>query len=272
MFASVAGAIGPNASFGTKTKKDSTRTLSVAGPIIWGSRTERTTLEKEMSASERWLRHPESVWARKLFFHIHLWVGVGVGLYVLLMSISGSMIVYRNQLEKTSSIVSMVEWVVNFHENLLSGKTGRLVNGIGSLCLISLCLTGAIIWWPGISNWRRSLTVNWKANFGRVSWDLHSALGFWCFLFVLMWGVSGFYFCFPQAVNAISGFVDPNDKYADRILGWLSMTHFGRFGWFAEALWTLLGLVLAVLSVTGVFLCCHRMIYGSQRHHEANQE
>jgi hypothetical protein len=60
---------------------------------------------------------------------------------------------------------------------------------------------------------------------------VHSALGFWGFLFVLMLGISGFYFCFPQTVNALSGFVDPSDKYADRALGWLSMAHFGRFGW-----------------------------------------
>ena len=39
------------------------------------------------------------------------------------------------------------------------------------------------------------------------------------------------------------------------------MAHFGRFGLFAEALWTLFGLIPAILSLTGVFLCCRRMIY-----------
>jgi uncharacterized iron-regulated membrane protein len=103
--------------------------------------------------------------------------------------------------------------------------------------------------------------VNWRSFFARFTWDLHSALGFWSFLFVLMWGISGFYFCFPQAVNALSGYADPNDKYADRILSLLSNAHFGRFDWFTEALWALLGLVPALLSLTGVFLCCRRMIY-----------
>lgn len=80
-----------------------------------------------------------------------------------------------------------------------------------------------------------------------------------------MWGISGFYFAFPQPVNAVFGFLDPGDHFTDQTLLWLSLVHFGRFGWFAEALWTLLGLVLTVLSVTGVFLCCHRMIYKSAR-------
>jgi hypothetical protein len=78
-----------------------------------------------------------------------------------------------------------------------------------------------------------------------------------------MWGASGFYLCFPDLTNDLFYFFDPEGKFADKTLDWLSLVHFGRFGWFAEALSTLLGLVLAILSVTGVFLCCHRMIYKS---------
>jgi len=215
----------------------------------------------KMSVWLQWVQHPERVWVRKCFFYIHLWVGAAVGLYIVLMSITGSMIVYRNELERFPSIIPTVEWIVDLHENLLFGEDGRFVNGIGAICVIVLCLTGAIIWWPGINNWRRALTVNWESLFARFSWDLHSAMGFWGFLFVLLWGISGFYFSFPNLVNALFGFVDPRDKYADRFLDWLSMAHFGRFGWFAEALWTVLGLMPALLAVTGVFLCCRRMVY-----------
>jgi uncharacterized iron-regulated membrane protein len=208
-----------------------------------------------------WIQHPERVWVRKCLFYIHLWVGVAFGLYIVLISVTGSLIVFRNQLERTPSLVPPVEWLVDLHENLLLGATGRFVNGIGAICVILLCFTGAVIWWPGIRNWRRALTVNLSSSFPRFSWDLHSALGFWGFPFVLMWAISGLYLSFPQPFNAISGFVDPKDKHADQILYWLSAAHFGRFGWFAEALWTLLGLVLTVLSFTGVFVCCRRMIY-----------
>ena len=134
------------------------------------------------------------------------------------------------------------------------------MNGVGAMCLTLLCLTGAIIWWPGIKNWRRSLAVNWRSHFARVSWDLHSALGFWCFVIILLWGISGIYFSFPQPFNALF-LLDPNDKVADQMLYWLSQLHFGRFGWFTKALWSGLGLVPAVLAFTGVFLCCRRVIY-----------
>ena len=73
--------------------------------------------------------------------------------------------------------------------------------------------------------------------------------------------VSGFYFSFPQAFNVPASWVDPGDKYADRILFGLAQLHFGRFGWYTEALWAVLGLVPACLAFTGVFVCCHRMIY-----------
>jgi uncharacterized iron-regulated membrane protein len=209
-----------------------------------------------MTAWQQWLQHPERSWVRNAFFQIHLWVGVAVGVYILVMSISGSMIVFRNELSRRFSI----EWIVNLHENLLSGSTGRLVNGIGAICVTSLGLTGAIVWWPGIRNWRRSLTVKWRANFARIIWDLHSALGFWCFLFILVWGVSGIYFSFPQFFNPLF-LLDPADHFVDQDLFWLTELHFGRFGWVTEALWTLLGLVPAVLAFTGVFICCRRVMF-----------
>jgi uncharacterized iron-regulated membrane protein len=200
-----------------------------------------------MSAWQRWLEHPEKSWVRNAFYQIHLWVGVGASAYILFISVSGSMIVYRNELSGRFSI----EWLVNLHENLLAGSAGRLVNGVGAICLTLLCLTGAFIWWPGIKYWRRSLTVNWRAHFARITWDLHSALGFWFLFFIFVWGISGIYFSFPQVFTALP----------DQGLSWLTQLHFGRLGWFAEALWTLSGLVPAVLSFTGVFICCRRVMY-----------
>jgi uncharacterized iron-regulated membrane protein len=217
----------------------------------------RTIAEtKRVIGWQQWLHRPERLWVRNAVFQVHLWVGAAVGLYVVLMSISGSMIVYRNELSLRFSI----EWIVNLHKNLLLGSTGRLLNGVGAVCLTSLCLTGAIVWWPGIKNWRRSLTVNWRAHLPRISWDLHSALGFWCLPFLLVWGISGIYFSFPQVSNALF-LIDPADRFADQGLFWLSALHFGRFGWFAEALWTVFGLVPAVLAFTGIFVCCRRVMF-----------
>jgi len=103
---------------------------------------------------------------------------------------------------------SFIRDLQDLHFDLLGGRTGRLVNGIGAFCLVAMCLTGAVIWWPGRTNWRRSLKVDFTRQWKRVTWDLHSAAGFWSVAFILMWAVTGAYFAFPSgfrsAVNRIS--------------------------------------------------------------------
>jgi uncharacterized iron-regulated membrane protein len=228
-----------------------------------------STHEIKVSAWQQWLEHPEKLRIHGRIFQMHLWVGMVTGVYIFAMSVSGSAIVYRNVIEGSgnpqSLMIRVVEWLVDLHENLLLGTTGRAMNGIGALCLTLLCLTGVILWWPGIAHWRRSLSVNWRLSFARINWDLHNALGFWCLLFVLEWAISGIYFAFPGAINAIVEFLQPRSangklQIGDLVLLLLSDLHFGRFGWFTEALWTVVGLVPAVLSFTGVFMCCHRLL------------
>ena len=48
-------------------------------------------------------RRPQSLWLRKALFQIHLWTGIGLGLYVVVISISGSAIVFRNEIYKNAS-------------------------------------------------------------------------------------------------------------------------------------------------------------------------
>src|ERR1700674_5110661 len=51
-----------------------------------------------MSAWEKWKRRPQNVWLRKALFQVHLWTGIGLGLYVLLMSVTGSALIFRREL------------------------------------------------------------------------------------------------------------------------------------------------------------------------------
>ena len=203
------------------------------------------------------MAHPEKSRLRNILFQIHLAVGAVGSVYVVLMSITGSIVIWEGALYKRVNI----EWLVKVHDNLLGGSAGRLVNGIGGGCLVVLCLTGAVIWWPGIQNWRRSLTVQWRAHFGRVNWDLHSALGFWLFPLILIWGITGMYFAFPAVVNPLLK-LDRSDRYTDMVFYRLSELHFGRrFGWVSEIPWSIVGLAPAILAFTGVFICCRRMVF-----------
>ena len=54
-----------------------------------------------MTLWERWLRHPQALWLRKAIFQVHLWSGIGVGLYIVVICFSGSVLVYRVELRQT---------------------------------------------------------------------------------------------------------------------------------------------------------------------------
>jgi len=235
---------------------------------------------------QKWLWRPQSVWLRKALFQIHLWTGIGLGLYVGFISVSGSAIVFRNEiykaldkgptsvavqgsrltkdqirdiarrdypgysitflfeprrldqateiwLEKGGSKqqrlfnpysgedlgrsvplgITTVAWLSDLHTNLLAGPKGRIVNGAGSVLVTLLCITGAALWWPGLSKWRFSLILNPKANWKRLNWELHSVIGFWTFALVFMWAVTGIYLVFPEPFQRLVNHYAPLDFY-----------------------------------------------------------
>ena len=160
-----------------------------------------------------------------------------------------------------------VRTVQQLHFDLLAGRTGRVVNGIGAVLLLAMCLTGSIIWWPGIGSWRRGFTVDFRRSWKRINWDLHSAIGFWLFLFMLMWGISGFYLGVPEPFsNFVDSISDPDaflgDRPGDIVLSWLTRLHFGRWRdmpWL-KAFWAVVGLVPALMFVTGVVMWWNRVM------------
>jgi uncharacterized iron-regulated membrane protein len=157
--------------------------------------------------------------------------------------------------------------LANLHDDLLLGFAGRRINGFGSILATLLVLTGAVIWWPGRKRWRQSMSVRWRSNWARINWDLHSAAGFWVFALLLIWSVSGVYLAFPEPFAATVDYLsDPNailgERPGDIALNWLTRLHFGRFRTqpVLQALWACLGLVPAVMFVTGAVMWWNRVL------------
>jgi uncharacterized iron-regulated membrane protein len=294
-----------------------------------------------MNVWERLWARPQSLWVRKALFQVHLWTGIGLGLYVLLMSVSGSALIYRRELTvrfaRQPNIVAgpsdvrmteeelkqaalraypgydvvrvsfrknpalpaevllesggqklprlfnpytgadmgpiltpgfrFITWLADLHDNLLLGKKGRLINATGGIFTTLLCITGFLIWWPGIEDWRKSLGAQWKANRKGLNWTLHSALGFWSILFVLMWAITGIYLSIPVSFNNLVDYLEPlqkgstNIRMGDQILFYAAQLHFGRFGgWSMKLSWTIIGIAPAVLFVTGVVMWWRRVL------------
>ena len=228
-----------------------------------------------MSFFERYFRRPQQLAARRLNFQVHLWVGIILTLYFIVIGVTGSILVFRPELERlcglkpwqearagtpTADIASVVEnlkiayprsrvvsvdapseddatfvavlagrggrievacrpadgkvlgefprgrnWldvVEELHISLLDPRRGqgRMINGIGAAFLVLLNVTGLVVWWPGIRNWKRALKVDFARSWRRINFDLHVAVGFWTILIASFWAVSGIYFGWPRQI------------------------------------------------------------------------
>jgi uncharacterized iron-regulated membrane protein len=307
---------------------------------------------------QRWVRRPQNIWLRRALFQVHLWSGIAIGLYVLMISITGSVLVYRNELyraatprpiiskgsglrlsdaqltaavarvypdyrvvnlrrmtnpdeavdvrmrrgdqikhrlfdpqsgsdlgDSVSTGIRLVSGLIDLHDNLFAGPTGRKVNGIGAVAVLALAVSGMVIWWPGIKTWRRSLTVRRGAGWKRLTWHLHSMIGFWSLGTVLVFGLSGVYLVIPERVQDLADWIEPLPggvivpRISDQIIYWLAYLHFGRINGIGipchgpglcdqatKAVWALFGLAPAVLFVTGAMMWWNRVAHrGVQR-------
>jgi uncharacterized iron-regulated membrane protein len=225
------------------------------------------------------LHRPKQLWLRRALFQVHLWAGLIVGLYIIVIGLSGSVLVFQDELEalgepaveaaspgrqmdilavadimrksrpaavlhtvltpvperptfrgyvmegnKLATIDAhpvtgevlpasrwhgVVSWFENLHIFLLAGEAGFIANGVGAACLLLLSLTGILIWWPGVRRWKRALVVNFRANWKRINFDLHSVVGVWPLALISLWAVSGIYFAWPSLVTRAVGYISP---------------------------------------------------------------
>jgi uncharacterized iron-regulated membrane protein len=224
------------------------------------------------------LHQPRKLWARKALFQIHLWLGILLSLYVIAISLSGSILVFQDEIRRASlkqppldssrvasvgSVIAetkkhypklrltyvalpqepspwwtlylddaqgkrrivyadaasgvpiqqtrrlLIDVVLNLHVYLLAGETGFVVNCVAGIGLLTLALTGAILWWPGIRLWRRALGVSLRHGWKRVNYDLHNAVGIWTLLIVSWWGMTAIYFLFPTKVSMVVNAISP---------------------------------------------------------------
>ena len=121
------------------------------------------------------------------------------------------------------------------------------------------------------SSWRRALTIR-KCELETFHFDLHGVVGFWTFAVLLMWGLTGGYFVFPEPFRAAINFFTPNSAASPlprrrpltlgaKILRGFSFAHYGNFGgWEVKLLWVILGLAPAVLFSTALLMWYNRVL------------
>jgi len=223
----------------------------------------------------RWVWNPQSAQWRQALLKVHLWTGLASGLYIVVICVSGSAVVFRREVSRwfmpadhafgdpLPRAIRLMEWFVDLHDNLLVGGTGRTLNGLGGFVLMLLVLTGIVLWLPGRTRWPRSLIVPRPSRTRRFIWHLHSALGFWSLFLLFGWAATGIYFGFPEpfesTFNALAGDSPDYPRPGEALLLLLIRMHFGRFGGLdVRITWVLLGLIPIVLLVTGIIVWWRR--------------
>jgi uncharacterized iron-regulated membrane protein len=224
------------------------------------------------------VHRPRQLWLRRASFQVHLWAGIALSLYVVVIALSGSILVFENELtgatlprglsawnpSRTAPIPEVmrrfalacpgcrasllvtpypavpafqiraadvghrqlsfiadpvsgavfpqprtwVDWTHDLHLYLLLGSGhGEQVNGVGAAILLLLCVTGLILWWPGIRNWSRGFQISLRSHWRRINFDAHNFIGIWTLAIVTWWSISGVYFAWygplESAINAV---------------------------------------------------------------------
>jgi uncharacterized iron-regulated membrane protein len=236
------------------------------------------TLRAAKRTPASWLRSPQRVFLRRAIFQIHLWTGVLLAIYAIVIGLTGSALVFKDQIEHATQpslyhvasgprqatlddtvrriqsahpgwiafalrdfdqreqattvllratageqtpnyrmvsfnpytgevlfdrlrYAGMLGWMSNLHVYLLSGETGLLVSGWMGLGLLLLCLSGLILWWPGVQRWASALVMHRRASWRRLNLDLHTVVGFWTSVGLMVVIFTGVDFAFPGPVG-----------------------------------------------------------------------
>jgi uncharacterized iron-regulated membrane protein len=104
-------------------------------------------------------------------------------------------------------------------------------------------------------------------------------VGFWTLAFTVVFGLSGIYLAFPDAVQNLADRLEPPTaanagfRVVDRVIYWLAYLHFGRICGIGipckgpgfcdqatKATWAFFGIAPAVLFVTGAILWWNRVL------------
>jgi len=139
------------------------------------------------------------------------------------------------------------------------------LNGIGGALFLLMIFTGLLIWWRGNKYWKEGLLITRRSRRSLV-WQLHGFLGIWALFLMFVWGFTAVYFAWPQPFERLIDYFDPDLLDAERPEGWLLLLidlHFGRFRgvMWASLLWVLLGLLPAVMFISG-FILWYRRVTG----------
>ncbi|MEO6522016.1 MAG: PepSY-associated TM helix domain-containing protein [Mucilaginibacter sp.] len=92
------------------------------------------------------------------------------------------------------------------HTHLLLGDVGAVIIKCNVLIFFIMCISGLILWWPKqVRFFKKAVTINFRTkNWKLLNWELHSVLGFYAVIVLIVISLTGIFFCYDSAKGAVA--------------------------------------------------------------------
>lgn len=96
--------------------------------------------------------------------------------------------------------------VLKIHTSLLLGKFGTEIIRWNVAIFFIICLSGLVLWWPRQKRFfKQAALIKWKTtNWRRLNWGLHSVLGFYALIVLLIVSLTGIFWVFDSAKKLVT--------------------------------------------------------------------
>ncbi len=94
-----------------------------------------------------------------------------------------------------------LDWITDFHHNLLLGRTGRRLTGVAGIGLFFSSLTGFVLWIYRNQPWTVLFRAGWRGPFRKRNFELHRAAGVFANVFLLLLSATGIGLAYPQTLR-----------------------------------------------------------------------
>ncbi|WP_395342298.1 PepSY-associated TM helix domain-containing protein [Ningiella sp. W23] len=92
--------------------------------------------------------------------------------------------------------------IIDFHYTLLLGDIGLFVLAVVGILMAVMALLGLVMWWPqrvsALVLTRKALKLNLTGTLRQINFSLHSIIGFWGAIFIVVWGLTGTFWSKPD--------------------------------------------------------------------------
>lgn len=150
--------------------------------------------------------------------------------------------------------------VMKLHRWLMDDTrtTGKMIVGISTLFFIFILISGLTVYWP--HKWKKSrLIIEHQKGRRRLMFDLHSVLGLYAALILLVCALTGLMWSFQWYRDIVSFIFDAEVKRGAPIWKIVRALHFGTYaGMFSKIVTFIAALIGTSLPVTGYWMYLKR--------------